>query len=321
MGRTALFPLLKAAVSILLIWLLLDRIDIGEMGRRFQFLSLSAALLGLLFLACQVFAVTQRWTLICRAMGVDLRFSQTLRILVIGLFFNQTLPSSIGGDAVRVWLVTREGASLGKAVSVVLGDRVLGLLVLIGIMGLALPLLYERVADTNIRLGVTLVVAVPAIAFGVFLAWGDKVASTLEKLRVTQPLGKLARDFRVLFTSIGGALRLTAWSLFVHLLTILTIVTFAQGLRVDLGFLDALVVIPAVILTTTIPVSVAGWGVREGAMVVGFALVGISSVDALTVSVCFGLAQILIGLPGGLVWLINRPSHQVLPGRDAGNTP
>jgi hypothetical protein len=46
--------------------------------------------------------------------------------------------------------------------------------------------------------------------------------------------------------------------------------------------------------------------VRESAAVIGFGFIGVAPVDAVALSVVFGLVQIVIGLPGGLVWMLQR---------------
>jgi len=76
----------------------------------------------------------------------------------------------------------------------------------------------------------------------------------------------------------------------------------ALGLeRVDL--LDCIVLVPPVILITTIPISIAGWGLREGAMVTLFAFVGVAQGDAFVLSILFGVVSLMLSLPAGLVWL------------------
>jgi hypothetical protein len=57
-----------------------------------------------------------------------------------------------------------------------------------------------------------------------------------------------------------------------------------------------------------LPVSVAGWGVRELAMVSAFGYVGVPDADALLMSLCFGLLILTISLPGGLLWLVTARS-------------
>jgi hypothetical protein len=57
-------------------------------------------------------------------------------------------------------------------------------------------------------------------------------------------------------------------------------------------------------LVSMIPISFAGWGVREGAMIMGLGGLGISEPNALAVSIAFGLLQLIVGLPGGALWLM-----------------
>ncbi len=92
-----------------------------------------------------------------------------------------------------------------------------------------------------------------------------------------------------------------------HLLTIATVTLFARGTGISLSFFNCLLIVPTVMLVTTIPISIAGWGVRESAMVAGFGLIGMAPGDALALSVLYGLFTILIALPGGVVWLVTRP--------------
>src|SRR5262249_29946234 len=144
MGRQWLAIAAKAAISLLLIWLLVSRIDLSETVSRLGRLSPAGAIGCVILLAGQLALMALRWRRVADILGVALGRTTVLRITAVGAFFNQTLPSSIGGDAVRVWLVMREGTALGKAFNVVLCDRVLGLVVLVGLIAVTLPLLYAH---------------------------------------------------------------------------------------------------------------------------------------------------------------------------------
>ena len=72
----------------------------------------------------------------------------------------------------------------------------------------------------------------------------------------------------------------------------------------NLSFLDCLVLIPPIVLVSTIPISIAGWGVREAVMITLLALVGVAEADAFVLSVLFGLLTFGLSLPGGIVWII-----------------
>ena len=89
-----------------------------------------------------------------------------------------------------------------------------------------------------------------------------------------------------------------------HLLSALTVFVVARGIGVEVSLGQMAVLVPPVILVATLPISVAGWGVREGAMVTALGFVGVVPADAFAVSVIFGLALIVVALPGGALWLI-----------------
>src|SRR5262249_1096520 len=77
----------------------------------------------------------------------------------------------------------------------------------------------------------------------------------------------------------------------------------ARALGIELSFAECLLLFPPVMLASAIPVSVAGWGVREGAMVVAFGFARVPAADAFAISVLFGLLAIVMSLPGVVFWL------------------
>jgi hypothetical protein len=79
--------------------------------------------------------------------------------------------------------------------------------------------------------------------------------------------------------------------------------------------LYSLFLVPPVILVAVVPISIAGWGVREGAMIAAFAYAGLPQSDGLIVSLLFGIGFLLVGIVGGLVWVvtIDRRDRKVVP--------
>jgi hypothetical protein len=61
----------------------------------------------------------------------------------------------------------------------------------------------------------------------------------------------------------------------VQLLNVLALFALARGLSIGLTLWHSLLLIPPVLFLSMLPISVAGWGVREGAMIVALALVGV----------------------------------------------
>jgi hypothetical protein len=89
----------------------------------------------------------------------------------------------------------------------------------------------------------------------------------------------------------------------VQILNVAAMQVCASGMGIALDPGAAFVIVPAVMLVSLAPVTFAGWGLREGAMIVGLGLAGVSASDALAVSVAFGLLLVVLGVPGGVLWL------------------
>ena len=76
-------------------------------------------------------------------------------------------------------------------------------------------------------------------------------------------------------------------------------------MQLDVRLLDCILLVPPVILVTVVPISIAGWGVREGAMVVAFGFIDVPASAAFAVSVLFGLTLAAASLPGSLIWWLS----------------
>ncbi len=93
-------------------------------------------------------------------------------------------------------------------------------------------------------------------------------------------------------------------SIVIHLLTATAAWCAARSVGADTPLLYALYLVPPVILITVIPISIAGWGLREGAMVAAFSYAGLPQSDGLMVSLLLGASLMVIGIIGGLVWMV-----------------
>jgi Lysylphosphatidylglycerol synthase TM region len=121
--RGALMPLLKILISAALLFFALRKIDFHTLASRLDLGSLGWIGLAVLIALLQVGLGGLRWREIAAQCGIALTAQQAVRYTLIGTFFNQTLPSSIGGDAMRVWLVQRGNAGWRPATYSVIVDR------------------------------------------------------------------------------------------------------------------------------------------------------------------------------------------------------
>ena len=68
---------------------------------------------------------------------------------------------------------------------------------------------------------------------------------------------------------------------------------------------------PPALVLTVIPISVAGWGVREGALIGLFSLIGADKTAVLMMSLLYGLTLIIVSLPGLVTYLKGRQHLKV----------
>jgi uncharacterized membrane protein YbhN (UPF0104 family) len=256
--------------------------------------------LALIFL--QTFVLNGRWELIMRALGVSLDWLAGWRILMISLWFNQVLPSSVGGDAVRIWLLRQRSVQWSKAVKGVAADRFTALIGLIALMVAGLPLLLSRVSNQAALLaigGLTLA----GVAGTVVLLTLDRLPKRLIALPAMASFVRFGTLVRFLLLQSERRGLLFGSALLIHLGTAAACYVLARGVGAQLSMVDAGILIPPVVLLTAVPISISGWGVREGAMVACLGLAGVSSEQALSVSLLLGAISVIMGLVGGVIWL------------------
>ncbi|MBT7308889.1 MAG: flippase-like domain-containing protein [Gammaproteobacteria bacterium] len=304
---------IKVLVTVGLIAWILDRVEISNTMLFLRNSSPEYFLAALLILVMQSLLAVQRWRRVLLQLKVELSFVHALRYLWIGLFFNQTLPSSIGGDALRGYYLCKDGVTLGTSMLGVLLDRFFGMVGLIMLVIITLPLLFHWVDNPVAEWGMIIVVLGGVAAIIAMLVL-DLLPDRLSHWRIIRGLFALAREGRRQLFSLSPGLILMFSSIIIHLLSVLVVIVLSMGLGVEIAWWGILLVIPLTTLLTTIPISIAGWGVREGIVVMGLGYVGVEAEVALALSILYGLSMLLMALPGGAVWLTLRHSNPEIPG-------
>jgi uncharacterized membrane protein YbhN (UPF0104 family) len=303
--RRILLSTAKIVVSAGLLYLALRKVNLSDLFSRFTVTSLFWIGMAIAVTFLQIFVGVLRWREISAECGAPLELARAMRYNVIGTFFNQTLPSAIGGDAVRLWLVARAGAGWRAATYSIFVDRAIGLIALAVIIVASLPWSYNLIADPQGR-SALLLVDFAALAGGLgFLVFGALKWPWLKRWWATHHIHACAviAD-RVLFNAKRGPI-VAALSLFVHVLTAVIAWCVVQAIAAPVGFGQIFVLLPPVMLITMMPISIAGWGVREATMGLAFGFAGLAANEGVNVSLLFGAVSFIVGAFGGLVWIFS----------------
>lgn len=301
--KNLVFFALKAAISAGLLYLASRSVNFTLLRDRLAIMNPAWATGALALFAAQVVLIGMRWKIIAALCGASLSFGTASLFNLIGMFFNQTLPSTVGGDAARIVMVARAGSTWRSATYSVLVDRAVGLVWLALIVLACLPWSIDLIQNPVGH--VTLVL----IGFGGLFGPSFLYAATralrrvLNRWRATRHLAELAEALWDALTRLRSGPALGVLSISIHLATVLSAWMIAQAIGSQLDLLKALLLIPPVILISAVPISIAGWGVREGAMIAAFSYAGLPESDGLAISVLLGLGLSVIGAAGGLAWI------------------
>jgi glycosyltransferase 2 family protein len=308
----------KIILSIGLIWYIFRRIDFSSAWTTLLSIPLGAVLAALVLLLVQFALSSHRLKELLRQLGQESRLTVLLDIAWIGAFFSQTLISFVGGDAMRVWRMVRFRIPLTIATQAVLLDRLAGFAGVVVVLLLTIPFLIPMLESLEMKVGLILIAsAVLAFIFAVFLL--RRLPKRLAKQRVLGAIVDFASRGVLIARSGRGALYVLGLSVLIQLGNVLILFILAQGLSINLGLGIFVLIMPTVLFLSMLPISIAGWGVREGAMVGALAVVGVPAHQSLALSICFGLCLMFVSLPGGIIWFTAR--NKTLPAKEASELP
>ncbi|MEJ6388784.1 lysylphosphatidylglycerol synthase transmembrane domain-containing protein [Gymnodinialimonas ulvae] len=251
-------------------------------------LLLGAALL----LSVQTLLSALRWRLTASRLGIILPLGQAIREYYLSQVVNQSLPGGVLGDAGRAVRARGQAGLLASGQAVVF-ERIAGQIGLLAVLLVALALNAARADGITWPAGVTtaLWVALAAAMVGAALALFFRQNAIGRGLSLFQD-AVLARP---VFPQHA------ALSLATALCNIAGFALCAAAIGAPLSILAAATLIPMILFAMVLPLSISGWGLREGAAAVLFPVAGLSASAGLAASVAFGLTFLAVTLPGLLM--------------------
>ena len=250
-----------------------------------------------------------RWAALARPIGFPFSIATFVWRFFEGGFFSLCLPSSIGGDVVKAYRLGDSTPTRLLAGCTVVADRLPGLAALGVLAGTALT-------AKEFALDMPAALAVGAAFLGAALLVFWVSVGSLDRVLAIMPEQHAARQFlsQLLPYQLQPSLMTKAigWSLLVQIGGSVAVALTARALGVVLPLSQWFTVVPLVTLAMVVPLSINGVGIREGGLAILLKPAGVSTDAAVAIGLLWFLATIVMGLIGGVLFLLDRhPSHSL----------
>ncbi len=296
---------------LVLLWHLTDGPEIWNRLSRAQWPWLLAALVTA---HVQIVLSALRWRLTAAQLGQPLTRGEAVGEYYLSQLINMTLPGGVLGDASRA-VRQRHQAGMMRAAQAVMIERLVGQIALFGALFSGFIIVTLRPDELILpgwlaeAIAWLAIAAVGVLVIGVLLALVPGILSRMAGgFLVAIRLGLLSRG--VWPRQLGLSLAIVACNLG-------SFAFCAVATGTDLSFAAVVTVVPLILIAMLIPVSVGGWGLREGAAATIWPVVGATSEAGIAASVAFGVVILVASLPG--LWVLmtrlRRSNPDPTPGR------
>ncbi len=308
----------QSAVSIALLAWLLRGLDVQTLSRLLLRLPLWYYAVSLGVIVSGQILYAWRWWLLLSAAGLDISFGVAVRSYLIGVFANNFLPSTIGGDATKIYYLGREHG-YRVIVATVVVDRMLGLGTLAVFAAAAswfVPAVSARfvalrLVVTAVAVGACAVIALAMVATGELQRWLAPFGQT------ALGLGEKLQRLRLSMAVLLGHRRVMAYGAGIALAYFMAL-SLIYLWFMDLGGIPRppiITVFTAVSMTgvlSNVPISLNGLGVREQLHVWLFAPLGVPKEVAVAISLLLFGHILVTSLFGMVMWLM-QPAGAAVP--------
>lgn len=287
---------IKFAVAVVLMALVWQMVDGAEVAARLRALRPGWVLVAVLLLLGQTVLSALRWRLTAAQLGHEMGLRRALREYFLAQVMNLALPGGVLGDAGRA---VRAGAVAGleRAGQAVVFERLAGQAALVAVVLVAA--LGVSLTPGGIVLPGAMLAGLAVVTAGLLMAGGMVVLAGAHWPRVAVWRAAAAR---AVFAR-GVWPQQAALSLGTVAANLLAFAACAAAVGVWLPLGAVLVILPLVLFTMLVPLTIGGWGLREGAAVALFPLAGATGAEGFAASAAFGVVFLLTSVLGMALWL------------------
>lgn len=301
--------IIKTIVGIALMSLLLYLVDYQELSSLLRDVDPINLIVMIIIPHIAILISVIKWDWLLKALEVKVSLNRLYRIYLVGTFFNNFLPSMVGGDVARVYLLGAGKRSLTAVAAATVIERLSGLAALVSM--LVFSALDELILVKYPWLSIVSILIF--LGFAVFCAllfsrknyispaqnFNNQIVNKIIKF-----IGSSREKIRVYAGFKLLLLKCYLLSFVFYFLAVLTVYYAAQTIQVEVSIQVLLVIVPIVLMIGLLPISFNGIGVNETGWVVFLSIYGVSLTQALMIGLLIRARILLTSVIGGVFYLL-----------------
>lgn len=280
----------KAAIALGILALIGLRIDWHHIEQLALSINICYFLLALFFMLVQVFALSLRWQILMNAEDDLVNYRESLNINVASQIANFLFITSVGGIVLKLFLARHYGMSILKSLCAVVADKMMSVFAIFAFATLFLPVLATLLPENLLNHTMLILsIAVPALIIAPFFV--TKILFPF--IRNSKELYPPASYLKQLLEKPKLSVPIIASSLVAQGAFFVAGCLAAKAIGLDFDIMKFMAILPFIALASSLPIGFGGWGIREGAFVIGLGFLKIPLESAFLISVQVGILSIL----------------------------
>lgn len=307
---------IKLLISLFLLFLIFNKIDYKDFIENIKVVSFVVLIVTVLFAGIKAVIEPLRWKIILNARTEKFSFFYLFSLYMIGGFFNIFLPTTIGGDVVRIFYIKNDKFSALKATNTVLFERLTGAYAVF-IMSIIAVLVGWNLFVYEVKIPILAVSIISVVVLtSIFFSYKKitkitRQISSKYKISIIKKIYLLIREFdyteysyRLIFISMF-------FSFLIQFIVIGVTIMIGNALGLNnISIFHYFIIIPPIWVITLLPISIGGFGVREGLFALFLVPMGVSIEQSTLLSLLSFFPFIFVGLLGGLFYLFGTYSYK-----------
>jgi uncharacterized protein (TIRG00374 family) len=324
MNKNRIKTAIKFIITLMVLYFLIQKVRIQDIYILLKNISFRYVVILLTINVIMVAISCYKWQIFLRASGADIPVRTLMVYYYIGYFFNNLLPSSIGGDVARMYLLGKNMNDHTKSISTVFLERYTGVIALIA-LAIVAAALNKRIALQPAIIVPLSIMAVVMVGSLVFFSY-DGIKIRIYKLFDYKFLSSVKNKFDGFYQSVyyfRKQWNIIGYSMFYsflfHIMTIINTLASCWALNIFPDFYSLAVTVPIILFVTMIPITIGSIGLWEGAFAYFFVQIGIPAADGIAVALILRAIAIMMGLLGGLFYVFRRQMLKQSPSLETGS--